>query len=238
MLVLLPQAKWRRVLHHAAGITRAGYLQPSQFLEMGLLSFSVAMAMIGVASACTCLPIDPDASTCRGEYVLLGEGVTNEAIDCNQRPVSDDASILPIFPFDRTLAEFRVKTVFSQPEGGTLGDGDIVQVRSSTQSAACGFQVQPGTEYILYANASPADECEAPDRVLDLTTSICAGNVAEPSPEAVRRVVDDCQVDAGPTCEEECGTFCSTRCRRKCGDDSDCGTTCLRRCSRRCLRTC
>ena len=205
---------------------------------MRLISFAVTVAMIGVASACSCAFIDPDASTCRGEYVLLGEGVTNEAIDCNERPVSDDPSVILLFPFERTLAEFRVKTVFSQPEGGTVGEGDIVQVRSNTGGASCGFQVQPGTEYILYANASPADECEDPDDVLDLATSSCAGNVVAPSQEAVRRVTDDCQVDAGLTCEEECDTFCSTRCSRQCGDDGDCSTRCLGRCSRRCLRSC
>lgn len=100
------------------------------------------LALLSSVSACSCL-FPPPLSECavrENEAALLVRVVAKKTFQCTQ--------------FDGTaIADVLITRVFKDNTDLDLKRGTVVSVESSTQGSLCGFGLEPGTQYILFANA-------------------------------------------------------------------------------------
>lgn len=100
------------------------------------------LALLSSVSACSCI-FPPPLSECavgENEAALLVRVVAKKTFQCSQ--------------FDGTaIADVLITRVFKDNTDLDLKRGSVVSIESSLQGSLCGFGLQTGTQYILFANA-------------------------------------------------------------------------------------
>lgn len=98
-----------------------------------------------------------------------------------------------------------------------------MQVRSAVQGATCGYQMQPGEEYIIYTAPQKPPSCEIDNnKNPDFGVNLCGGNIASPTADQVAELAEACGAlceglaPPEPTCEEKCEAKCTKRCEDWC----------------------
>ena len=187
------------------------------------MSFSIVSvvyaAVLGVAAACSCAP-RPTFPDCEAPIVLYGKALSNNEIGCTLEPDDDpNDGIVPFSPAAQTLSKFQVTAVLKQSAELGLSVGDVVDVRSYVQSATCGYQLQPGSEYLLFPYQSDPPACEKVESgVVNLDVAVCSPHIRNPTKEQVGALSEECGVDVGEPepspCQQKCYARCDKRCAR------------------------
>jgi hypothetical protein len=179
-------------------LVRGGTWRKKMTQLSSMLNSLIGFLLASCAIACSCLPPDQIQRSCKSGELGLHIRAARDVGTCTDT-------------YSRVYEVEVLDVLMNSDSSMELTVGELIQIRTAMDSAACGQYLEPDSEYLLYvqkatpltslgfpldADAPASSNASCGVKAL-LETGLCSGNLQQPSEADLNKARSICAVQGG-----------------------------------------